>query len=634
VWQHPGHLHGLELLRFNASSGYKNYQITDNLASFPNGAALDCNPVYTASLSVPNDAFAWAEWLYGTFRDVQSGNVYAVLYNEYYGGNYFPGPPADGYGVYVALGLGVSTNTGATFSKIQPAPNHVIVRSPYLRQNTAASYGYGWFGGIFKSPLDQMYYVGAGGAETGTTALVRTNNLNDTTSWNAWNGSDWSVPTVPLSQPYEGIGINPLYLGFSDYFKKYIAVTTGNVGGDPSRGNYQIVYNLSDDLVHWGPARKIMDNPTCPSTGDCNSILSYPSSMDPVYLSQSNNSTMASNGMIGAHPYVTYIKNVDSGATHQQFAAQQVSFDNVVFNRMDNFSVRGVVGEGQDVVMGFIIQGTEDKQFVFRALGPSLNLPADFGYDALPRPGIDLRDQNGNLLASNQGWQSLPADDQQRLTNTGLTPGSTDESALVVTLSPGSYSLTMYQWWPYYQSDALSLRREGSNARPASDAQVVAPDCTTCDYYGVGLLDAYDLSSLAEAKVAEVSVRAFSRPGNGALTMGFISRGGQQAVIRGTGTSTLAPAGFSPVIPNPYMSVYDNVGSLITSNDDWGTDSNAGLIQSYGLAPGDSFESATMFSTQTPAFSTQTSNTVFSNYSVQLQGTGYGLLELYNVNPN
>lgn len=586
---------GVTKLRFNASLGYRNYRIVSTLsgsgenATFTNGV-LDCAPVYTGSLDYANNTFAWGEWLYGTFRDVSSGNVYSAIYNEYYGG-YYPGH--DNYSTYVGEGIAVSSNNGQTFSKILSAPNHVILRSPSLRQNVTSDQGYSWWGGIFKSPLDQMYYLGAGGP-TGTT-MMRTNNLNDPLSWRAWDGSGFSLATVPLSGTSQTIGINPLYLGYSDYFKKYMDVTLGSTDNYQS-GNNLIVYNLSDDLVHWGPPRKLMFNPACGADHICGNdvageIASYPSIMDPGYLSQSSDSTKASNGMTGIKPLVTYIKNFGNGSPHrQEFAVQQVNLDQVVFNRMDNFSMRGVVDSGaRFLVMGFIMQGTESKQFIFRGLGPSL---PNFSYPKIGNPRISLYDASGHLVASNLGWRSLSAQDQSFLISMGVNPSSDAESAIVATLAPGSFTVAM------------------DNG------------------YGIGVIEAYDVSSTAEAKIAQVSVRGYSQPGDGGLTMGLISRGGQQAVVRGTGTSTLAPFGFSPVIPNPYITVYNGTGGSIISNDNWGTDPNAGVIQSYGLAPGNSAESATLFSTQT------TLPARYSNYTIQLQGTGYGLLDLYNVNPN
>ena len=588
-------------LYFNLSLGHKNYRLTSTLtgsgesASFSNGI-LDCHPVYTASLSGSDDSFAWAEWLYGTFRDVPNNKVYGVLYNEYHGGQC----PPDNYGVYVALGLAVSSDNGANFAKIRGAPNHIFLRTPELRQPIAAAQGYGWFGGIFKSPLDQFYYAGGGSAATDQTVLMRNNNLENPNTWYAWNGVGFNVNVPPTGlnpAAFQGIGINPLYLGYSDYFKKYIAVTIGSTDNYQS-GNNLIVYNLSDDLVHWGPPRKIMYNPACGPDQNCfndpkGELASYPSIMDPMYLSETGDSTKASNGMTGMKPLVTYIKNFSGQTIRQQFATQKVSFENVVVNRMDNFSMRGVVGAGnQNLVMGFIMQGSESKKFVFRGIGPSLPLPPNFGYPKIANPRISLYGSNGALIASNAGWTSLSQQNRSFLTSNGMQPGSTSESALVVTLGPDTYTIKM--------------------------------DNGT----GVGLIEGYDFSSTAEAKIAQVSVRGYSQPGYGALTMGFISRGGQQGVVRGTGTSTLAPAGLSPVIPNPYVTVYNSAGGQIISNDDWPTDPNAGVIEGYGLAPGNSLESATMFSTTTVLPSK------FSVYTVQLQGTGYGLLELYNVNPN
>jgi hypothetical protein len=588
---------GVTKLRFNASLGYRNYEILSTLSGFGQGAtfsngSLQCSPVYTGSLDYADNTFAWGEWLYGTFRDVASGNVYSAIYNEYYGG-YYPG--RDSYSTYVGMGIAISSDQGHSFSKILPAPNHVILRSPYLRQPTTGDQGYSWFGGIFKSPVDQMYYMGVGGPPSGT-SIMRTSDLNDPLSWRAWDGSSFSLPTVPLTGTTQPIGVVPLYLGYNDYFKKYMVITLGSTDNYQS-GNNLIVYNLSDDLVHWGPPRKIIYNPACGPDHVCGNdvsgeISSYPSIMDPAYLSDIWDSTKASNGMTGMTPLVTYIKDFNPPYQHrQEFTVQQVSFDQVVFNRMDNFSMRGVVdGGGRSLVMGFIMQGSESKQFVFRGLGQSL--PNIFSYPRIGNPRILLYDGAGNLLASNTGWRSLSGDDQNFLISKGVNPGSDADSAIVATIGPGSYTVIM------------------DNG------------------YGIGLIDAFDFSSTAESKIANISARGYGQPNDGALTMGFYSRGGQQAIVRGTGTSTLAPYGFWPVIPDPSITVYDGAGGTIISNDNWGTDANAGVIQSYGLAPGDGAESATLFSTQT------TLPTRFSAYTVQMQGTGFGLLDLYNVNAN
>ena len=333
---------GVTKIRFNASLGSQNYRLTSTLqtnGSF-SGATLDCQPVYTPALSTDPNSFDWAQWLYGTFRDTGTGKVYAVLYNEFYGGHY----PRGSHSNMSVLGLAVSYDNGASFQKSVSDPNnpsaHIIIRPNYLWSEGGGG-GNGYQGGIFKSPLDGMYYVSANGDLPLLAGMLRGTNLDDPSTWRGWDGTGFNLATNPLVSSLANIDVAPFYLGYSDYFKKYISVTTGNVNGEPARGSYQIVYKLSEDLVHWGPYRKVMDNPACPSTGTCASISSYPSAMDPVYLRQTSDSVTASNGIIGAHPYITYVQNFGSGALRQDVSAQQVSFDRVPTNRIDNFSVRG-----------------------------------------------------------------------------------------------------------------------------------------------------------------------------------------------------------------------------------------------------------------------------------------------------
>jgi hypothetical protein len=155
-------------LYFNLSFGFRNYRITSTLHgmdenAYFDDASLHCAPTFQAGMSAADDAFTWEEWLYGTFRDVATGTSYALIYNEYYGGDYYTDSPRDGSSNYNALGLAVSTNNGATFSRLQSAYGHIFARSPNLRINTLRredTQGISSFGGIFKSPLDQMYYVG------------------------------------------------------------------------------------------------------------------------------------------------------------------------------------------------------------------------------------------------------------------------------------------------------------------------------------------------------------------------------------------------------------------------------------------------------------------------------------------
>ena len=131
-------------------------------------------------------------------------------------------------------------------------------------------------------------------------------------------------------------------------------------------------------------------------------------------------------------------------------------------SQLTNISTRGVVGTGDDVMIGgFIIGGTEPKTVLIRARGPVL---ADFGVPGvLANPFLQLFEVNGTLLADNDDWETTTALCQNsglncggaaEITATELEPcrpiplpgqpptptGCSVESAILVTLDPGPYT--------------------------------------------------------------------------------------------------------------------------------------------------------------------------------------------------
>ncbi len=103
-----------------------------------------------------------------------------------------------------------------------------------------------------------------------------------------------------------------------------------------------------------------------------------------------------------------------------------------------NISTRGFVETGDNVMIGGIIVGPDDAadgSILLRAIGPSLagqNVP-----NALADPMLELRDNNANLVASNNDWKSTQQDD---IEDTGAPPTDDKESAILATLPAGSYT--------------------------------------------------------------------------------------------------------------------------------------------------------------------------------------------------
>ena len=107
-------------------------------------------------------------------------------------------------------------------------------------------------------------------------------------------------------------------------------------------------------------------------------------------------------------------------------------------SRAGNISSRAQVLGGQNVLIaGFIVGGTQSKQVVVRAIGPSL--AASGVTQPLADPTLELHNANGVLIQSNNNWQQQNPN-AQTISNRGLAPTEPRESALLATVTPSSYT--------------------------------------------------------------------------------------------------------------------------------------------------------------------------------------------------
>jgi hypothetical protein len=110
--------------------------------------------------------------------------------------------------------------------------------------------------------------------------------------------------------------------------------------------------------------------------------------------------------------------------------------------RLENISTRGFVQAGDNVMIGGIIVVNQPTKIIVRARGPSL---AGSVSSPLPNPTLEIHDQT-NLIATNDDWETtqvggvVTADQKQEIQNSGLAPSNSAESAMIVTLQPGTYT--------------------------------------------------------------------------------------------------------------------------------------------------------------------------------------------------
>lgn len=231
-------------------------------------------------------------------------------------------------------------------------------------------------------------------------------------------------------------------------------------------------------------------------------------------------------------------------------------------------SARAQVQTGDDVLIGGLTIGrSTPKTVLFRAIGASLSLNGAPLPGRLADPTLALFAQNsGALVARNDNW----ADTQQsQIAATGLAPSSGFDSAILVTLNPGSYTTVL----------------SGKNGST-----------------GIALVEAYDVTQQTETSLGTISARGFVQPGDNVLIGGFkIARRSANesylVVIRAIGPS-LARYNVSRPLLDPVLDVYDANGTLLATNDEW-RDGPFLDIERGGFAPPDEHE-AVVFGSYTP----------------------------------
>jgi YVTN family beta-propeller protein len=112
---------------------------------------------------------------------------------------------------------------------------------------------------------------------------------------------------------------------------------------------------------------------------------------------------------------------------------------------LGNISTRSFVQTDDNVMIGgFIVQGTQPKRVILRAIGPELS---QFGVpNPLPDPTLELHNSTGVLIASNDNWQHtiiggiITSDQVRDIRSSGHAPTDGRESAIIAELPPGNYT--------------------------------------------------------------------------------------------------------------------------------------------------------------------------------------------------
>lgn len=243
-------------------------------------------------------------------------------------------------------------------------------------------------------------------------------------------------------------------------------------------------------------------------------------------------------------------------------------------------------------IAGFIINGSGPKHVLVRVLGPSLT---QFGLsDVLADPTLELHGPGTFVTITNDNWKENPVQ-EVLIKSTGLAPPNDKESAIDVTLPPGSYT-------------ALASGKNNSA--------------------GLSIIEVYDLGQSVSVKLANISTRALVGTGDNIVIAGFTlggQSGADRIAVRGLGPS-LSAADVPNPLANPALELRNSNGGLILANNDWQEDSGqATELRAANLAPSNELE-AGLISTLPPG-----AYTAFLKGATG--GTGVGLVEVYDLGP-
>ncbi|PYK60894.1 MAG: hypothetical protein DME43_03970 [Verrucomicrobia bacterium] len=255
-------------------------------------------------------------------------------------------------------------------------------------------------------------------------------------------------------------------------------------------------------------------------------------------------------------------------------------------SRLGSISTRALIQtDGNVLIGGFTLGGTDPKKIVARALGPSL---AAYGVPGtLQDPILELRDQTGALVGTNDNWADSQGSEIQQA---GFAPSDGREAAILKTVTPGTYTIIV----------------RGKN-----------------NMTGVGLVQIVDLDPAVFSALSSISTRSFVGAGSNVAIAGLnIGGATKKVLVRGMGP-VLAQYGIASPLQDPTLELHDNNGATLAANDNW-EDTQQDAIVATGLAPDDDYREAAILA-----------NLVPGNYTTILRGkngsTGIALVEVYSL---
>lgn len=252
-----------------------------------------CPVVFEGSHADAPEAFDDRAWLSGLYT-ADGQTVYALVHNEFQGNHRAALCPSQ---IYIrcwrnAITFAVSRDGGRHFAQPTP-PAHLVATPPYRYEGDHGR-NVGYFNPTNIIRKDGHYMAMFSAApyrdqEWGA-CVMRTDRIDDPSSWRAWNGKDFTVQFV---DPYVGPVSDPSRHVCAPVGKGKLITPLGGIVRHQSSGAYILLMagtrdtqsgiyaSASWDLIDWSEPSLVWALPMASSGGSCpQTVYDYPSLID------------------------------------------------------------------------------------------------------------------------------------------------------------------------------------------------------------------------------------------------------------------------------------------------------------------------------------------------------------------
>jgi hypothetical protein len=271
--------------------------------------------------------------------------------------------------------------------------------------------------------------------------------------------------------------------------------------------------------------------------------------------------------------------------------------DDSAGSRVVNLSTRGRVSGGdRNLILGFVIKGSESMRVLIRGVGPTLR---SFGITSpLARPQLTVFDASSVVVSENRGWRTATDPDglAQIMKQVGAFDlGSADDTAIVLNLAPGNYT--------------AQISGQGGGQ-------------------GIALGEVYAVDQ-GNSRLINLSVRGAVGTGDEVLIPAFVVTGGSRLLLMRTVGPGLVQFGVSGTLARPSMELRNST-TVLQTNQGWTSSFDPAALQArtplVGAFPlsAQSVDAAVLTALDAGAYTVTAKGAD--------GGTGIALVEIYDAN--